>query len=1016
MKIVYAVSLLFVANLLVAQKPYFQQEVHYTIQVTLYDSIHTISGAVAIEYTNHSPDCLDSIYFHLWGNAFQNRSTAFAEQKLRVGSTEFYFADANDLGGYSDLHFSVDGQPARFVLQKDNPDIGILYLPKALESGGKVTIQTPFALRVPASFSRLGHVGESYQMTQWFPKPAVYDNEGWHAMPYLDMGEFYSEFGSFDVSITLPENYIVAATGILQTSSERAFLQQQVEKTNAYLSSPAGTARGKEQEAFPPSSSTMKTIRYTADKVHDFAWFADKRFKVQKDQIALQSGKTVDTWVFFTEFEQQLWKDAIQYVNRSVQFYSNLVGEYPYPQATAVQSALSAGAGMEYPMITVIGAAYNPKALDVVITHEIGHNWFYGILASNERDHPWMDEGINSYYEDRYVMQYYDSTGVIFSLPEIVQKGSNLTFDELAYLWQARRRLDQAPETTSNDFTTINYYLGAYEKPAMSLQYLEAYLGTASFDAAMHAYFEKWQFKHPKPKDFRAVLENQTGKNLSWLFDGLLYSNKQEDYAITKVQETDSYQVTVKNKGNIAGPFPIAGMKENKIVASRWYEGFDGEKTLDFPKGDYDLLVLDASRKILDVNRKNNNIRPSGIFRKIEPLSLSFLPGAENELLTQAFWSPAIAWNNYDKFMLGAMFHNYGFPLKKFQFFVVPMYSFVSKDVEGLIDVEYQMYPRGEALRRITLGITGRTFHYDRNTVLDYDLKYTRLVPYLNFELGKEPTSNFYQNIQLRTIWLNTQVPQFDIEGKYLDNKWSDFFIPNLSYLAENRRALNPFSFGVGLEQQSYQSLTKKEHYVKLSLEWNSSFTFAERKNFNLRLFGGFFLDNTRRHAGGIFPGAFNLTSQGFNDYAFEDYYFGRSDFEGPWSRQVTIREGGMKNVIGGGFNLGRSNNYIVSMNLKSDLPVDLPLKLPLKPYFDVGYFDNAQPTGKNDTFKDQLLWSGGVMLEVLDQAVAIYFPLANSKNIQDRYLERGNYWQRVSFTIDLKKLNPLHWVERIEF
>ncbi len=1017
MKLFYMLFFLFIFNITIAQKDYFQQQIHYTIAVTLYDSLHILEGNIKIEYINNSPDQLDSIYFHLWGNAFQNRRTAFAEQQIREGNTEFYFAKNEDLGGYSNLNFTVNGEKAIVSLQPNNPDIAILHLPKPLESQQKITIQTPFTLKIPASFSRLGHVETSYQMTQWYPKPAVYDADGWHPMPNLDIGEYYSEFGNYNVTITLPENYIVAATGTLKTSTEQNFLQKEIDKTNIYLENILNSTGRSSQAPFPPSSSTLKTIRYTAENVHDFAWFADKRFKVQKGEVALKSGKVVDTWVFFTEFEQNLWKDAIGYVNRAVKFYSDLVGEYPYPHATAVQSALSAGAGMEYPMITVIGEAFDAKGLDVVITHEVGHNWFYGILANNERDHAWMDEGINSYYEKRYVATYYDDDKeILSSLPNIIQKGSNLTFDELAYLWQARRHLDQAPETTSNNFNTINYYLSAYEKPAMALQHLEAYIGTDRLDAAMQLYFEKWQFKHPQPIDFRGVIENATNENLTWLFDGLLYSNLKLDYAITNLQKADQYKITIVNKGNIAAPFPISGLIDGEIVRTQWYQGIEDNQTIDFPLGNYDLIVIDAPRITLDVNRKNNNIRPTGAFRKLEPLTLSFLPGAENELLTQLFWSPTAAWNNYDKLMLGAMIHNYGFPFKKFQFFAVPTFSFVSQDVAGVLDLQYHIYPRVQALQRVTLGLTGRTFHYDRNTELDYDIKYARLVPYVNIELNKKPASNFFQNVQWRTIWLNTQTPQFDKEGKYVNNKWGDNFIHELSYFGENRRKLNPFSANITLEQQAYESFNGKEHYLKASLEWNSRFTYAEKNNFDIRVFGGFFLENTRRNAGGIFPGAFNLTSQGWNDYRFEDYYFGRTDFEGSWSRQVTIREGGMKNVIGGGFYLGRSNNYIISLNLKSDLPMRLPLNLPLKPYFDIGYFDNAQPTGVNDSFKDQLLWSGGITLEVMNQAFAIYFPLINSKNIQDRYAERGNYWHRVAFTIDLKRLNPLRFAERLDF
>ena len=219
-------SLLFFSFLspLAAQSSYFQQEVDYVIDVTLNDKEHLLSGSIAMTYTNHSPNALDKIYIHLWGNAFKNRKTAFVNQKIRQGDTQIYFADDKALGGYSNLDFKVNDKSIRWEYDAQHPDICLLILPQSLKSGESIQIKTPFQLKIPASFSRLGHVGESYQMTQWYPKPAVYDQNGWHQMPYLDMGEFYSEFGKYDVTITLPENYVVAATGILQTESEKTFL------------------------------------------------------------------------------------------------------------------------------------------------------------------------------------------------------------------------------------------------------------------------------------------------------------------------------------------------------------------------------------------------------------------------------------------------------------------------------------------------------------------------------------------------------------------------------------------------------------------------------------------------------------------------------------------------------------------------------------------------------------------------------------------------------------------------
>lgn len=1019
-QIVFALFLMLTYAQNFAQNSYWQQEVNYKINVTLDDSSHTVSGNVEMEYINNAPNSLDFIYIHLWANAFQNRSTAFAEQQLRNGNTEFYFAKAADLGGYSDLNFTVNGQSARLEYDAKNPDIAKLYLPEPLVSKARITIATPFTLQVPASFSRLGHVGASYQMTQWYPKPAVYDQDGWHPMPYLDLGEFYAEFGSFEVSITLPENYVVGATGVLQTESEQVFLQKKVEETKQYfdtaLQDNSILTKGEENNDFPASSVQMKTIRYTADQVHDFAWFADKRFMVDKSAVTLASGRTIDTWVMFTATERYLWKDAINYVDRSVKFYSDFVGEYPYPQATAVQSALSAGGGMEYPMITVIGPAFNAQNLDVVITHEVGHNWFYGILASNERNHAWMDEGINSYYEKRYTKKYYPDAENLNILPEFLTRGSELELNELAYLWQARRDLDQAPNVPSEEMTEINYFLSAYEKPAAALQYLEAYIGTEAFDAAMQTYYQQWQFQHPQPEDFRAVLEAETDKNLAWLFDNLLYSNAKQDYAIVDLEEgEESYLVTIKNKGKVDAPFTLDAIVDGNVEYSQWYEGFSGEQTLAFDFTGFEQITLDANRVSLDVNRKNNHITLAG--KKVEPFQLRYLPGPENDKRTQLFWSPIVGWNNYDKFMLGLALYNTSFPFKNFDFTLLPMYSFGSKDIIGLADLQYHLYPGNQVFQEITFGLNGKTFHYNRRARNDYDLKFARLVPFVNIELYKKPTSNFHQNIQWRSLWLNQELPTFSAAfGNYIGNRWEDTFIHELSYFGESRRALNPFSVFLALEQQSYTDILGKQDYVKVSLELKQSFTYAKDKNIDFRIFVGGFVNNSRRESGAIFPGAFNLTSQGFNDYRYDDFYFGRNADEGIWSQQVTIRDGGMKTAFGPGFSIGRSNNYILALNFKADLPNEFPLPLPIKPYFDIGYFDNAMPTGADDTFEDQVMWSGGLALEFVDEVFGIYFPLVNSQNVQDRFDERGNYWNRIAFVLDLNKLNPKRLLRRVEF
>ena len=216
-----AIILLIISINVVYSQDYFQQEVNYQIDVLLDDKAHTLNGFLNLEYTNNSKNTLDVLWFHLWPNAYKNNSTALAIQKLEEGDTKFYYASDHERGYIDSMEFKINGDIINWEYHPEHIDICKLILKNSLNPGETIKISTPFFVKIPdAKFSRLGHVEQSYMITQWYPKPAVYDNNGWHIMPYLNQGEFYSEFGSFDVKITLPSNYIVGATGNLQNELE----------------------------------------------------------------------------------------------------------------------------------------------------------------------------------------------------------------------------------------------------------------------------------------------------------------------------------------------------------------------------------------------------------------------------------------------------------------------------------------------------------------------------------------------------------------------------------------------------------------------------------------------------------------------------------------------------------------------------------------------------------------------------------------------------------------------------
>ena len=253
---------------------YFQQKVNYSIDVTLNDKRHELSAFEKVEYFNNSQDTLRFLYFHLWPNAYSNNTTDLAKQLFTKKGKQRLFNDPQLRGSIDSLNFKVDNKEVVWYLLPNQPDICKITLNKPLYPGQSILISTPFHVNIPKGVtSRLGHIGESYQISQWYPKPAVYDKTGWHQMPYLDQGEFYSEFGSFDVRITLPENYTVGASGDLQTKLEVERLNKLAADTSWIRNSKKGTI------SFPISSSQTMQSRACYCLCSVAFWFVRRRWE-----------------------------------------------------------------------------------------------------------------------------------------------------------------------------------------------------------------------------------------------------------------------------------------------------------------------------------------------------------------------------------------------------------------------------------------------------------------------------------------------------------------------------------------------------------------------------------------------------------------------------------------------------------------------------------------------------------------------------------------------------------------
>jgi hypothetical protein len=978
---------------------YFQQEVNYDIHVQLNDANHTLRAQEQMVYHNNSPLGLDTIYIHLWPNAYKNNETDLAKQLLRLGKTELYYSRDEERGYIDSLDFKVNGSSVKWQYHPQHQDICYLLLPQTLQSGASATITTPFFVKIPdAKFSRLGHDQQAYFITQWYPKPAVFDKQGWHAMPYLNQGEFFSEFGSFDVFITLPENYLLAATGDrIDADDENAFIKKKVQETEAHIKN--GT-RSETKMDFPASSMTLKTVHFRQFRVHDFAWFADKRFYVLKDQIELpESKRMVDTWVYFTDKNFEYWKSAIKYVNESTLFYSFNLGDYPYNHVTALDGTIMAGGGMEYPNITVINDASSAFELDMVITHEVGHNWFYGILGSNERDAPMMDEGLNSFYEMRYVRAKYGDK----KLGSFIQRDSTKLlglntyplwkYHEISYFAGMRANSDQNLSLRSTDYSEGNYGGIVYSKTAIAFDYLMEAIGQEQFDKAMKAYYQSFKFKHPQEEDLFTSISTGTGNDISWFVRNLFLERTRIDFKIKSAKQLadGSWIVKIRNRRPANVPIVVQAVKDQRTVAEVWSMGTTKTFTLAIPKTEADKIIIDHTHRIPEVNRHNNSLRTKGLFRKVEKLDLNFLTALENPDRSQINYVPVLGTNAYNGFMLGLAVHNIGIYARAFEYDLAPMFAFGTKNITGSAHLRYNIRPVSGP-RLITLGVNAKSYAYDsylNGSKSIQVLNYRRISPYISAELQPHPAwSHVTQSISYQSNLLFTDSLHSQLNGTgdvIRDKRTQMSFINQLSYRLRNTRSIDPFSMSLQLQHTA--------SVAKVSATFDYKWNITRKSNVELRVFAGTFIAGTAAQRAYY---AFRASGyKGWQDYAFEGNYYDRQAATGTFAgNQFMEKDGAMKVWTP----WGQSAKWMLALNLKSPRLGKFPLRI----------YADAVTCDASALNKDQVLWDAGLNLTLWKDIIEVYLPVVYSKDIKSTLDLNGVKWyQAFRFTFNIHKLEP---------
>ena len=617
---------------------YWQQQVDYVIKASLDTTTHRVTGAEVVTYHNNSPDKLSYLWFQLDQNIEKSDSRAAAmsaalPKQVSPQMRRFLMSDFD--GGYAlarvqlidaagkrtDAQYTLNGTQMR------------VNLAAPLGTGQSVKVAIDWSHEVPNG-GRNGRGqkeklkdGWEYENAQWYPRAAVYDDvNGWQNNQFLGSGEFYLEFGNFDVSLTVPHDHIVRATGVLQNPMDVLTATERDRLTKAFAADTPVYIIKPEEIATPaarPAGTGNMTWHFTAQNVRDFSWASSRGFAWDAMGFRYhKGGRLIELHSVYPREAMPLWNElSTKAIRQTMITYGQMAFEYPYPQASNVHGIVG---GMEYPMIAFCGARPRPdgtvdpstRAFLISVTiHEVGHNWFPMIVASDERMWTWMDEGLNSFLE------HYGTIAMDPKRPDIQLPGSAKSIATFM------RSNPAVPIMQHSDLQGRGTFgANGYTKPASGLVMLREHIASpATFDQAFRGYSQRWMFKHPQPADFFRSMEDGLGESLNWFWRGWFYTAYANDQALTSVERQNAkdmmgdeskgsgyFRITIEQKGGIVMPVEMeitytdGTTQRVKLPADIWRRN---EKVFTyglFSNKDIAQVVLDPDEAYADINRSNN--------------------------------------------------------------------------------------------------------------------------------------------------------------------------------------------------------------------------------------------------------------------------------------------------------------------------------------------------------------------------------------------------------------------------
>ena len=666
---------------------YWQQDVHYKIKAHIDEATDIIGGEEHLTYSNNSPDTLYFVFFNLYQNAFQPGSYLDQLQKNNGVHVNYGKYERTKLGTVID---ELKAGDRVLKTQLDNTVIKV-WLDQPLPPRAKVSFDVKFRTffdsgstrRRMKKFKAAGFT--HYNGCQWYPKICVYDRKsGWNTDQHLNR-EFYGDFGTFDVELTFASNYVVEATGVLQNESE--VLPDTLKRKLDIYNFKNKKWDSKASVITKYKKGVTKTWKYHAENVHDFAFTADPAYRIHDTIIypGRKNGEGVRCVAIVQEGHASGWQNATDYLSKIITVFSRDIGVFEYPKIAIADAA----DGMEYPMLTLDGG--RDKQYRGLLVHEVGHNWFYGMLGNNETYRAMMDEGFTQFIT-AWGLEHVDGKDIpadsiskkqwyVRKFTEPVNVRDNKF--NIGYIRDAMQYNDEPLNTHSDAFNGAlgqgGGYGNVYFKTATMLYNLQYVLGDSLFSDALKHYVAQWKFAHPYPEDFRNSVIQFTHVDLNWFFDQWMETTKNIDYAIggiKKGQLKDQYVIKLKRKGRMQMPIELeviakndsiydfyipntwferkpdsAQMAHHAMTLSKWY-GWDKltptyDALVTVPGG-IKNVIIDPSQRLADINMLDNRRKGTVEFR-FDSHIYPFPTWKKYRM----YMRPDVWWNTYDGFKLG---------------------------------------------------------------------------------------------------------------------------------------------------------------------------------------------------------------------------------------------------------------------------------------------------------------------------------------------------------------------------